>query len=258
MVNKGVIALIPARSGSKRIVNKNIKYLENHPLIAYTISTAINSEVFDSVMVSTDSSEIANISKYYGAEIPFLRPKKYAKDNSPDFEWLDFTMKKLDELKKNYLYVCILRPTSPFRNELTLQRAWKEFITKEKSIDSIRAVELCGQHPYKMWNYDGEYIKPLMNNIISNEYGQPFHSMQYSSLPEIYVQNASLEIVKKSSVYDTGTISGSKIAPFFTNDYEGIDVNTPIDWVVAETLINNKLALLPNIEIKPYQNSGKL
>ena len=66
MVNNSVIALIPARSGSKRIINKNIKYLENHPLIAYTISSAINSEVFDSVMVSTDSSEIANISKYYG------------------------------------------------------------------------------------------------------------------------------------------------------------------------------------------------
>ena len=106
MVNNGVIALIPARSGSKRIVNKNIKYLENHPLIAYTISSAINSEVFDSVMVSTDSTEIANISKYYGAEIPFFRPKEYAKDNSPDFEWLDFTIKKLDELKKIiYMFV---------------------------------------------------------------------------------------------------------------------------------------------------------
>ena len=254
MVNDGVIALIPARSGSKRIANKNIKYLGNHPLIAYTICSALNSNIFDSVVVSTDSQEIADISKYYGAEIPFLRPAEYATDNSPDFDWLYFTLNKLDELKLNYSYVSILRPTSPFRNESTLKRAWNEFILNKDDIDSLRAVELCGQHPYKMWDYDGKFINPIINqNTKSNKYNQPFHSMQYSSLPEIFVQNASLEIVKKSSVYEYKTISGNTIAPFFTEDFEGIDVNNQIDWIVAETIIQNQLASLPEIKIKPYK-----
>ena len=98
MVNDGVVALIPARSGSKRIRNKNIKYLGNHPLIAYTICSALNSKIFDYVLVSTDSQEIADVAKYYGAETPFLRPAKYASDNSPDIEWLNFTLNELDEI----------------------------------------------------------------------------------------------------------------------------------------------------------------
>ena len=95
-----VWSVIPARSGSKRIPNKNIKTLAEHPLIAYTTS-AIKSNIFKSVIVSTDSDLIATISSYYGAEVPFLRPSEYAADTSPDFEWLDFTMKKLDKIYDN-------------------------------------------------------------------------------------------------------------------------------------------------------------
>ena len=90
-----IIALIPARSCSERIKNKNIRILDRHPLIAYAIQVALESQIFTRVIVSTDSEEIARIAKYYGAEIPFLRPKKYAGSTSPDIEWVAFTLKKL-------------------------------------------------------------------------------------------------------------------------------------------------------------------
>ena len=89
-----LIALIPARKGSERIKNKNIYNLNNKPLIAYTIRSAIKSKIFDRIIVSTDSLKYAKISKKYGAEVPFLRPKKFSKSNSPDYEWLKFTINK--------------------------------------------------------------------------------------------------------------------------------------------------------------------
>lgn len=253
MVTDSIIALIPARAGSKRIPNKNIKILAEHPLIAYTITSAIKSNIFKSVIVSTDSELIANISSYYGADVPFLRPAQYATDTSADFEWLDFTMQKLDKDNLYYEDVCILRPTNPFRDEFTIRRAWNEYNKIKDSVDSIRAVELCSQHPYKMWEYDGKLINPIIGeDIKSTNSNHPYHSMQYASLPEIYIQNASLEIVSKKSVYKTKTISGYNIAPFFTENYEGVDVNTEIDWLMTETIVSKKLAELPKIEKTPF------
>ncbi|MCU0537022.1 MAG: acylneuraminate cytidylyltransferase family protein, partial [Hydrococcus sp. Prado102] len=92
-----IIALIPARGGSKRVPGKNIRLLGEHPAIAYTISAAIESKIFDAVMVSTDSPEIAEIGRYYGAEVPFLRSPEYSGDNSPDIEWIEETLQRLKE-----------------------------------------------------------------------------------------------------------------------------------------------------------------
>ena len=235
MVNDGVIALIPARSGSKRIANKNIKYLANHPLISYTICSALNSNIFDSVVVSTDSQEIADISKYYGAEIPFLRPAEYATDNSPDFDWLYFTLNKLDELKLNYSYVSILRPTSPFRTHKTILRAWRIF-QRSKNCESLRAVEICKQHPYKMWLKKNSTIYPLFKKKILN---QPAYNSQFKTLPKIFIQNASLEISKLSVIKKYKSISGKKIIPFFTKNWEGFDINYEEDIALAKKILKS-------------------
>jgi len=116
-----IIALIPARSGSKRVKGKNIKSLNGHPLMAYTISAAIESKVFTDIIVSTDSEEYAEIAKYYGASVPFLRPSEYASENSPDIEWVSFTLQRLKQMGKNYSHFSILRPTSPFRKAETIK-----------------------------------------------------------------------------------------------------------------------------------------
>src|SRR5688500_6663767 len=140
-----VVALIPARHGSKRVPGKNIRLLNGHPLLAYTIRAAIDSGVFDAVIVSTDSQETAEMARRYGAEVPFLRPAEFAGDTSPDIEWLEHLLKTLGAAGRSWDAFSLLRPTSPFRTAATIRRAWNLF-TSQTGVDSLRAVELCTQH----------------------------------------------------------------------------------------------------------------
>ena len=122
------IALIPARSGSKRIPDKNIRLLNGHPLIAYSIRAAIDSGIFDAVVCVTDSQQYANIAKYYGAEIPMLRPQNISGDTSPDIDWVNWSLKLLKSQGRIYDIFSILRPTSPFRKPETVNSALNLFL----------------------------------------------------------------------------------------------------------------------------------
>jgi N-acylneuraminate cytidylyltransferase len=246
--NPSIVALIPARAGSKRLADKNIRPLAGHPLIAYTISAALQSEVFSAVLVSTDSQLYADIAKYYGAEVPHLRPAEIAGDLSPDIEWVEHTLKKLQQDGQEYDCFSILRPTSPFRLPETIQRAWRTF-KNEKGVDSLRAVEKCKQHPGKMWVVRGNRMVSLLP-LTPHE--QPWHSSQYQSLPEVYAQNASLEIAWSRVVFESRTIAGHVLMPFFTKDYEGFDLNSSYDWNLAEHLVSSGQARLPSIPQTPY------
>jgi CMP-N,N'-diacetyllegionaminic acid synthase len=243
-----IVALIPARSGSKRVPDKNIRPLNGHPVMAYTIAAALQSGIFSSVIVSTDSERYADIARYYGAEVPFLRPPELAGDVSPDIEWLEYTLKRLEEDSRRYDCFSILRPTSPFRLPETILRAWQAFLAEE-GVDSLRAVEKCQQHPGKMWVIRGKRMLPLLP---LGPPEQPWHSSQYQSLPEVYVQNASLEIAWTRVVFNGRTIAGNVLMPFFTKEYEGFDVNSPYDWSLAEHLVSNGNAKLPTIPQDPY------
>jgi len=238
------IALIPARFGSKRVHNKNILPLAGHPLIAYSIYAAIHSGIFSEIIVSTDHPDIAHVARTYGATVPFLRPAAFATDTSPDIEWVDVTIKKLMVLGIHAPFFFLLRPTSPFRTSETIQRAWEQFLADTEA-DSLRAVELCTQHPAKMWQIAGNRMTQVMNNPNSTDV--PWHSMQYQSLPQVYVQNASLEIAHTSLVLDQGTISGDKILPFLTEGYEGYDINTEKDVIYAQYLVETGKVRLPTI-----------
>ena len=243
-----LIALIPARSGSKRIKNKNIKKLAGHPLIAYTISVALQSGIFSKVVVSTDNQKIGDVAKYYGAEVPFLRPKKLATDSSPDIYWLKFTLKKLNIEKNNYF--SILRPTSPFRTKKMILKAW-EMLTKDKSADSIRAVERSSYHPAKMWFLKGNRMRPVIKNPDLNDI--EWFSTPVQNLPKIYVQNSSLEIARTEIPLNSNSIAGESIIPFKTEGYEGYDLNTEKDWIYAEYLIENSKVNLSEINKVPYK-----
>lgn len=244
------IALIPARSGSKRVPGKNIRRLGRHPLIAYSISAAVESGLFDTVLVSTDSEEYADIARYYGAETPFMRPSGIAGSKSPDIEWVEFTLSNLASQGREFKFFSVLRPTSPFRTAEAICRAWHQFIEFE-SADSLRAVELCKEHPGKMWVLRGEIMYPLMPLTPADQ--PPWHSSQYASLPEVYIQNASLEIAKSSVVKQTGTISGQVVIPFLTEGFEGFDINNEEDWILAEHYIDKGVAVLPEISCSPYR-----
>lgn len=247
MAEARIVALIPARSGSQRIAHKNIRELAGHPLLAYTIAAAKSSGIFADVLVSTDSSHYQEIAEYYGAEVPVLRPQEIAQTLSPDIEWVQHLLGHLDNQGRRYSHFSILRPTSPFRSAATIQRAWHLFQTHPEA-DSLRAVERVSQHPAKMWVVRHQRLLPLLP--LSPE-DKPWHSSQTQALPEVYVQNASLEIAT-SAVLKNGTIAGEVIVPFFSEDFSGVDVNTPKDWWYMEHLLSSKQARLPEIAHTSY------
>jgi len=249
-VKQSCVAFIPARSGSKRIPDKNVKKLGNHPILAYTIQAALESHVFDAVICATDSQTYASIATYYGAEAPFLRSVEISGDKSSDIEWVEWMLVKLSEIGRDYEFFSILRPTNPFRSASTIKRAWLAFSSDSKA-DSLRAVEKCKQHPGKMWQIDGNRMNPIMACKIGSV---PWHSSQYQNLPEFYAQNASLEIAKSSVVLDHNSISGEQIVPFITSGFEGFDINMFEDWLLAEQLLAHEKAKLPEISLPPYEN----
>lgn len=245
-MNKAV-ALIPARKGSKRLPDKNIRLLSGHPLLAYSIRAAIDSGMFAAVICATDDEHYAEIACHYGAEVPALRPTSISGDKSPDIEWVSWILDRVKQQGRSYSIFSILRPTSPFRKAQTIQRAMDQFIAA--NADSLRAVEKCTQHPGKMWQLKGDYMTPLLKS----PQGQPWHSSQYAALPEIYVQNASLEIAWTRVVEETHTIAGDIITPFLTQGDEGLDVNEEFDWWKAERLLQLERASLPLISITAPQ-----
>jgi N-acylneuraminate cytidylyltransferase len=230
------------------VPGKNVRLLGGHPMIAYTIGAAIESQVFEAVIVSTDSAEIAAIARHYGAEVPFLRPASLASDTSPDIEWLEYTIGELSANGRNWDCFSLLRPTSPFRTADTIRRAWATF-TAQQGVDSLRAVELCAQHPGKMWIVRGERMFPLLP-FGNGE--QPWHSTPYQALPRVYVQNASLEIAWTRVVRERRTIAGDVLVPFRTEGYEGFDINDAFDWMAAERLLAEGKVVLPRLTQEPF------
>lgn len=247
------VAFIPARSGSKRVPNKNIRLLNGHPLLAYTVRAAIESGVFDSVICSTDSELYADIARYYGAEVPFLRAAEISGDKSPDIDWVLWMLNALENDGRHYDVFSILRPTSPFRLPETIRRAWTVFNSDMKA-DSLRAIQKCKQHPGKMWVIRGARILPIMPFTIGTT---PWHSNQYDALPEIYVQDASLEIAWSRIALEQKTIAGEAVIPFISNGLEGFDINQPEDWILAEYYLKKNEASLPIINLPPYQIKDK-
>lgn len=231
------IALIPARCHSVRIPNKNIKELAGHPLIAYAIISALKSGIFKQVWVSSDSREYLDIAEHYGA-IPLMRPFAKAENLSPDIDWVNHALNHIKKFHERPDAFSILRPTAPFRTAETIKRAWEWFL-KMQPCDSIRAIEMCKQHPYKMWQYKSDLtvnhnadcqIVPFMESADA-------HNYPYQALPRVYIQNASLEIAWTKTAEDKGTISGDYVKPFHTQAWEGYDINENTDWTIAEILI---------------------
>ena len=234
------VALVPARGGSERVPGKNVRELAGHPLLAYTIAAARESGVFGAIVVSTDSEEIAGVARRYGADVPGLRPPELATATSPDIEWVTHVMSGRDEEVFG-----ILRPTSPFRSAGTIRRAFARLVELGGRADSIRAVELVRQHPGKMWVLEGELMRPFADQ----PEGVPFHSMQYQALPQVYVQNSSLELAWSRVLDGEPSIAGRRVAPFLTEGAEGMTIDYPDDFERAEQLVARGEALLPPVEV---------
>ncbi|MEA2156675.1 MAG: CMP-N,N-diacetyllegionaminic acid synthase [Solirubrobacteraceae bacterium] len=244
------VALIPARAGSVRVPHKNIRPLAGHPLIAYTIAAAIESGVFADVVVSTDSEEIAAIARHYGAEVPELRPPELATSTSPDVEWVVRALDVLQRSGRTYELFSILRPTSPFRSAATIRGALDKLEAAGAGVDSIRAVRRCREHPGKMWTIEGDMMRPL---LAQPDDGVPLHSRQFQALPEVWVQDSSLEIARTRVLADRRDIAGTHVAAFVSERLGGFSIDYPEEFELAERMIELGEALLPAVAQAPYR-----
>jgi CMP-N,N'-diacetyllegionaminic acid synthase len=237
-----VIALIPARSGSERVRDKNVRPLAGHPLLAYAIATARESGMFEHVICSTDSGKIAEVAQRYGAEVPFLRPPELATATSPDIEWITHAFAQLDD---HYDLFAIVRATNPFRGSDVLRRGLEQLLETPEA-DSIRAVEPVKQHPGKMWVLEGKTMRPLLEQ---SHLDTAWHAGQYQALPPVYVQNSALEIAWTRVVSQTGTREGRVVAPFLTSGYEGFNIDDEEDWDRARRLLDAGDVTLPDVTL---------
>jgi len=239
-----IIALIPARGGSKRVPGKNVRELNGHPLLFYTIAAAQESGIFSGIYVSSDDPRICYMAELRGAT-PAPRPPEFATDTSPDIEWIDHFFMTTKSATDAF---AILRPTSPFRSAETIRRAWAEFQEKQPC-DSIRGVQKARENPHKMWTlYDNSLCPIILRDMTYKAFGVPSHSAPSQITNHYYIQNASLEISWTRNVTERGSISGDVIKPFFTDGYEGFDLNTEDDFILAEALIEGGLATLPEVK----------
>lgn len=227
-----VLALIPARGGSKGIPRKNIKAFAGYPLIAYSIRAGLESERVSRVVVSTDDAEIAAIARDWGAEIPFMRPKEYARDRTLDLPVLQHA---LDWLKTHEGYqpeiVVWLRPTSPMRPPDCVDDAVNLLLAHPEA-DCVRGVVEAEQNPFKMWTLDEESgaLQPLVGvEGVAEPYNAP-----RQSLPKAYWQTGHIDALWSKNIYEKHSITGDVLYPLFIDPHYIVDIDLPSDWQKAE------------------------
>ena len=236
-----IIAVIPARSGSKGLPNKNIKELAGKPLIAYSIMAAQKTKLIDRIIVSTDSEEYASLAIKYKAEVPFLRPAELAGDSSTDY---DFVKHLLDWLADNEDilpdYFVHLRPTTPFRDPDVLDSAIEKFMNNAEAT-SLRSAHEMPETAYKQFELEGEYFKTICTG--SFDLDDANNSRQ--SFPETYAPNGYVDILKTSHILSKKLLHGKRVMGYIT-DYT-IEVDTEEDFEFLEWQINNNNKLVKTL-----------
>jgi len=242
--NKKIIAIIPARGGSKSIPKKNIMDLGGHPLIAYSIAAAMLSKFISRVIVSTDSQEIAKISRFYGAEVPFMRPKKYATDNARDIGLVKYAIKWL-ESKEGFCpaYLAFLRPTTPLRDVKVVDRAILEII-KDKKATALRSAHKFESSAYKLFRKKGGYAKFFGKEDFKP--GVEYQDFPRQKLPATYKTNGYVDVLLPKFIKRTGKLHGQLIRAFITD--ETADIDTLRDVSFAGEILRNK-EYLPLIKL---------
>lgn len=233
MSDREVLAVIPARGGSRSIPRKNVKLFAGHPLLAYSIAAGLQSKSVTRVIASTDDDEIAEVARSYGAEVPFMRPAELAQDHTTD---LPVFQHALDWLRREEKYVpeivVQLRPTSPIRPLNCVDRA-VEILLANAEADSVRGVVPSGQNPYKMWIIqDSGSMTPLIGDGPPEAYNRP-----RQELPPTYWQTGHVDVIRAGTISDQGSMSGRVILPLALDSKYAIDIDTPEDWRRGERLV---------------------
>jgi N-acylneuraminate cytidylyltransferase/CMP-N,N'-diacetyllegionaminic acid synthase len=230
--NKTFLAIIPARKGSKGVPGKNIKEINGKPLISLSIQEARKSKYIDKLIVTTNSQEIANIAIQMGAEVPFLRPEKLAKDDSSATSVILHSLEFPSIKELNFDYFIYLQPTSPFRTVEHIDSAIENII---KNNDASSLVSVCSppKHPYwmKLVNQKG-----FLEELIQTE--DIFHNRQ--ELPDVYAINGAIYICKLSVFLSNQTFYKGNCIPFIMSAHSSIDIDNKNDWDYADFLFKNR------------------
>lgn len=231
-----VLALIPARGGSKGIPRKNLRDFAGAPLIAYSIAAALQSELVTRVIVSTDDHEIAKVARAWGAEVPFMRPDQFAQDDTTDLPVFEHA---LQWLQKNQGYlpeiVIQLRPTSPIRPVGLLDEAIIKLIAHPEA-DCVRGVVPSGQNPFKMWRINREgQLEPLLEVAGLRE---PYNAPR-QALPQTYWQTGHIDAIRSTTILTKHSLTGDLILPLMIDPLYTVDIDTPDDFLTSARLISD-------------------
>lgn len=228
-----ILAIIPARGGSKGIPKKNIKQLLGKPLIAWTIEQALNSKYVSKVFVSTEDREIAAIAKECGGEVPFLRPDELAQDSSPTSDAIIHALDTFEEMGEKYDIIIILEPTSPLRKKDDIDRAIETFLQSSSTSESLVSVgEVQLENPYIMKIIENSHVVPFLENK------QQFHQRQ--QLPTIYFPYGVIYLSTVKAIRKFGTFYQETTLPYIIERWQNYEIDDICDFYCVESILRNK------------------
>ena len=252
-----VLALIPARGGSKGIPRKNIRSFAGWPLIAWSIAAAQQSKYVTRIIVSTDDEEIAAVARECGAETPFLRPAEFAQDKSTDLPVFEHALGWLAEHEGYHPEVVVqLRPTSPVRPRGLIDDAI-QILLDHPDADCVRGVVPSGQNPFKMWRFDDpkQPMKPLLT---VDGLAEPYNAPR-QILPPTYWQTGHIDAIRVSTILERHTLTGDVIYPLVIDSKYTVDIDTLPDWAKYEALVYSGLEMVsPGKARRPMPDSVKM
>ncbi|MCE7861331.1 MAG: acylneuraminate cytidylyltransferase [Chloroflexi bacterium CFX2] len=237
-----ILAIIPARGGSKGIPRKNIRPFAGYPLIAWSIAAAKQSSLVTRIIVSTDDEEIASVAREWGAETPFLRPAELAQDKTTDLPVFEHALKWLEEIEGYHPDVVVqLRPTSPIRPRTMVDEAVNVLLNHEDA-DCVRGVVPAAQNPFKMWRFNGEE-KPLSQLLEVPGISEPYNAPR-QVLPPVYWQTGHIDAIRASTIVNKKSLTGDIVYPLVIDPKFTVDIDTLADWAKYEAVIYGGLEVV--------------
>lgn len=231
-----ILAIIPARGGSKGIPRKNIRDFAGYPLIAWSIAAARQSELVTRTIVSTDDGQIAAVARAWEAEVPFLRPVEYAQDTTTDLPVFAHALQWLADNEKYHPDVVVqLRPTSPIRPPRCVDDAICILMANPQA-DCVRGVVPAGQNPHKMWRLPGGETAPMKNLLDVEGLAEPYNAPR-QALPPIYWQTGHVDAIRTDTILHKRSMSGDNIYPLVIDPRYTVDLDNLYDWAKYEWLV---------------------
>lgn len=231
MKNIKILGIIPARSGSKGIKDKNLKKIGKYPLIYYTIKQSLKSKIFDNLIISTDSKKYLKLSEKFGVGSPFIRPKYLSKDNSLAIDTILHALKKCEKyFKIKYDLICMLQPTAPIREVEDFKKIYNLMIKNYSKCDSvISVVDVDNFNPYKM--------KKILNNRLIDYKKWPVENPPRQSLPKTYIVNGAFYLFKRDTFIKLKSFKGYNSIPYIMPKERSVNIDSIVDFNLAENVI---------------------